>query len=110
MAIFIVKRPLVARRPTPWLVYSDSGEIGVSFSGWSAMLDAIEAAQRAGLRDGAASVMVEDKDGSRETRWRYGEDPYPFAAARRPPLRSRRPMANGVNGAPGRAGIRGSRD
>ena len=60
-----------------WTVKIGRTVHGDYLSEWSALLDAVDAAQEDGERGGDAKVMIAREDGPAELAWRFG-DVYPL--------------------------------
>jgi hypothetical protein len=69
--------PGAAREPSRWFVRRGGETYGEYLSKDSAIQDAVEAAQDAGLRGAEAQVLVEDAAGAARIEWTFGFDRYP---------------------------------
>ena len=76
---YIVMRRAHARRAV-WVVNEGDDVHGDYLSEWTALLDAIDAAQRSGEAGIPSEVLVRRQGAPADLRWSFGSDPYPLEA------------------------------
>lgn len=79
MRHYIVSRKAHERRAV-WVVTDGEHVHGDYLSEWTALLDAVDAAQRSGEAGIAAQVVVKRQGVPVDLRWSFGADPYPLEA------------------------------